>query len=79
MISEREPAIVIPVKGKTNQFVVNQEKEITVLNWDGKSETPSKIEKLVDVESNNKNKLNDGKCDSSGRLWTGNCLCISIC
>jgi len=68
---EYETSAVIPVQGKRDQFVVNQEKKIVIATWDGVSEQPSKIEKLVDIEPNNLNKTNDAKCDTTGRLWTG--------
>jgi len=68
---EYETSAVIPVQGKKDQFLVNQEKQIVIATWDGVSEQPSKIEKLVDIEPSNPNKTNDAKCDANGRLWTG--------
>lgn len=70
-IPEKQSSFIIPVKNSLNQFVITQDNEISILTWEGDS---SKIEKLVDVieeDGHTKNNLNDGKCDSTGRLWTG--------
>ncbi|XP_074040570.1 regucalcin [Leptinotarsa decemlineata] len=65
-------SIIIPVKGKTDQFVISLERELVVVTWDGESDKPSKVEKLYEVDKDiKKNVFNDGKCDPSGRLWTG--------
>lgn len=58
------------MKGQQDKFVVNQFDQIVLVSWDGASEKPSKIERLVEINRPNSS-LNDGKCDVTGRLWTG--------
>ncbi|CAG9864385.1 unnamed protein product [Phyllotreta striolata] len=68
----RNVSIIIPVKGKTDQFLVSLERQLVLVTWDGLSERPSKMEKLLEIEPDKpKNVFNDGKCDPSGRLWIG--------
>lgn len=77
-ITEKQSSFIIPVKNSLNQFVITQDNEISILTWEGDF---SKIDKLVDVieeDGRTKNNLNDGKCDSNGRLWTGNQLQIVL-
>lgn len=64
------PSIIIPVKGKQNQFVVGSGNEIDIVTWDGVSEKVSKIEKIVEMKQTD-SRLNDGKIDPKGRLWIG--------
>lgn len=64
-------SIIIPVKGKTDQFVITYGREIALITWDGESEKVASLEKLYEVDENTDNVFNDGKCDASGRLWAG--------
>ncbi|XP_072381101.1 regucalcin-like [Diabrotica undecimpunctata] len=64
-------SVIIPVKGKKDQFVVSLERELMLVTWDGLSQKPSKMEKILEVDPNTKNVFNDGKCDPSGKLWIG--------
>lgn len=64
-------SIIIPVKGKTDQFVITYGREVALITWDGESEKVASLEKLYEVDENTDNVLNDGKCDASGRLWAG--------
>ncbi|XP_057671783.1 regucalcin-like [Diorhabda carinulata] len=64
-------SIIIPVKGKKDQFVITLERELMLVTWDGVSPKPSKMVKLLEVDQNTKNVFNDGKCDPSGKLWIG--------
>ncbi|KAJ8973400.1 hypothetical protein NQ317_006466 [Molorchus minor] len=66
--SGKSVSFVIPVENKENQFVIATENEVSLIQWDGKSEKVSILETLF-VDPNNA--FNDGKCDPSGRLWTG--------
>lgn len=51
--------------------MVSVERDICKISWDGKSEKPSEIEKIAEVDRGTENRMNDGKCDPSGRLWVG--------
>ncbi|RZF47696.1 hypothetical protein LSTR_LSTR005713 [Laodelphax striatellus] len=62
---------VIPIRGRTNQFVVGLGLSIQILTWDGVS---SNYElQLIDAVDHDKegNRLNDAKADPSGVLWAG--------
>ncbi|XP_063918059.1 regucalcin-like [Zophobas morio] len=68
-VAPNEPSIIIPLAGKTDQFLITLNNELVVITWDGESDTFTKNETLYSEP--NGNKFNDGKCDASGRLWTG--------
>lgn len=51
--------------------MVSVQRDICKISWDGNSEKPSAIEKIAEVDSGTENRLNDGKCDPTGRLWAG--------
>jgi len=66
--------LVVPVDNAVNKFVIGHGLSLRVLEWDGKSETAKsdKLKTLQVVKAHNPNgRFNDGKCDSSGRLWAG--------
>ncbi|KAJ8973401.1 hypothetical protein NQ317_006467 [Molorchus minor] len=67
-VIRKDVSFVIPVENKENQFVIATGNEVSLIRWDGKSEKVSILETLF-VDPNNT--FNDGKCDPSGRLWTG--------
>lgn len=50
------------------------DKELTLISWDGISSKLTILENLAVADNSatlKTNKFNDGKCDSSGRLWAG--------
>jgi gluconolactonase len=62
------------VQGKKNQFIISLDKELAIVSWDGESDKFTIVEKLCVADESPEtadNKFNDGKCDSSGRLWAG--------
>lgn len=67
-------SFVIPLEGTTDKFVIAVERNVAILTWDGESSSPTDM-RYVSVVDNEKelqgNKLNDGKVDSTGWLWTG--------
>ena len=67
-------SFVIPLEGTTDKFVIAVGRNVAILTWDGESSSPTDV-KYVSVVDNEKelqgNKLNDGKADSTGRLWAG--------
>jgi len=64
--------LVVPVESDPNKYIVGVERELKVLEWDGKSSKPTSLKKLYSVENEYPgNRFNDGKCDSHGRLWAG--------
>ncbi|KAL3282599.1 hypothetical protein HHI36_005774 [Cryptolaemus montrouzieri] len=68
-------SFIIPVEGKEDTFVVGLGRDIVIVKWDGRSDKVASIKKLTEVDNyspeSTENRLNDGKCDLSGRLWAG--------
>lgn len=65
-------SIVVPVKNHKNKFVVTLERKVAVITWDGKSQTVSNWEEICELDKGLVgHRINDGKCDITGRLWTG--------
>ncbi|KAK9869824.1 hypothetical protein WA026_003553 [Henosepilachna vigintioctopunctata] len=67
-------SFIIPVEGEKNKFIVGLEKSIAIIVWDGISDKVEEVKKLADVDgqsSDAESKLNDSKCDATGRLWAG--------
>lgn len=75
LAANKQISFIIPVDGKPNHFVVGLEEDLAIVSWDGQSDTASLVKKLANgknqSEENLKTVFNDGKCDSSGRLWAG--------
>lgn len=61
-------SLIIPIKDQKNTFLISKERDLVVVTWDGESDNISVVKKIA---TNNKEKFNDGKCDSTGRLWAG--------
>lgn len=73
-LGDNHVSLIIPVKGEKDKFLISIGREIAIVTWDGESERVSKIEKVYEVDNTpdtSDNRFNDGKCDSSGRLWAG--------
>lgn len=67
-------SLIVPLKNQKDKFLISIGKELVVVTWNGESDHVSKIEKLYEVENDSDkegNRFNDGKCDSTGRLWAG--------
>jgi len=63
--------LVIPVAGTSNAFVIAHGRSLKRLEWDLKSETPTKLTPIYDAEDDLEGAFNDGKCDANGQLWAG--------
>lgn len=59
------------MQGQRDKFIVTLEREISILTWDGRTGQISGLQTLAEVDKDTENRLNDGKCDPKGRLWTG--------
>ncbi|XP_037818666.1 regucalcin isoform X1 [Lucilia sericata] len=72
---EEYASYIIPVEGTSDQFAVGCGRRCLVVRWDGVSPTAKPISTLFEVQmGNDRNesiRLNDGKCDSKGRLFAG--------
>lgn len=76
-------SLIVPVKGKKDQFIVTLDQKVAKVTWDGELPQVSNIEILYEVDKGTKNVFNDGKCDRSGRLWAGKelfkCYILHFC
>ncbi|XP_069695227.1 regucalcin-like [Periplaneta americana] len=67
-------SLVIPVEGTTDKFVITVGRNVAIMTWDGESDTPADVKHVCTVDTEEKsqnNRLNDGKADPTGRLWSG--------
>ena len=73
-------SLIVPVKGKPNEFIVGRGREICRLHWDVTQEREEDGAKpnhyvvvlaKVDHAHKSSNRFNDGKADPKGRLWAG--------
>lgn len=71
-IDEERVTLVVPVEGQDNTYVIGVGRTLQLMEWDGKSTTPTSLSSFLSVEPDRPgNRFNDGKCDSRGRLWAG--------
>ncbi|XP_063230871.1 regucalcin-like [Bacillus rossius redtenbacheri] len=66
-------SLVIPVKNSSDQFVATRGLDLVVFSWDGRNGTgPVSLRVLASVDADKPgNRFNDGKADTSGRIWAG--------
>ncbi|CAH1118002.1 unnamed protein product [Phaedon cochleariae] len=72
--TNKNVSLIIPVRGEKNKFVVTIGRQLVLIDWDGVSKNVSIIKILYEVENDPDsldNRINDGKCDPSGRIWAG--------
>ncbi|KAF6211720.1 hypothetical protein GE061_012235 [Apolygus lucorum] len=62
---------IVPVKGKKDHFVIGEKLDVTLIHWDTTNNKIVSKEVLATVPDPPTNRLNDAKCDSTGRLWLG--------
>lgn len=68
-------SLVVQVEGQSNKFVASITNDIAIITWDGISSKPSSVEVIATFEGKERKvKINDGKVDPAGRLWTGKLL-----
>ena len=63
-ISDNSVSFVIP--RKLGGFVIGLGQSVAQFNWGSNEHTV-----LHEVDQGKETKVNDGKCDQSGRLWCG--------
>lgn len=64
---------VIPVEGMPGKLVAGADKSLVLVTWDGETnveKAPTSVLANVDADRG-ETRWNDGKVDSSGRLWAG--------
>ncbi|KAK9298961.1 hypothetical protein QLX08_007876 [Tetragonisca angustula] len=64
---------VIPVEGSTNKFVAGCSVDLVVFSWDSEKTLASCTAQILASTDCNRTEIrfNDGKVDSSGRVWAG--------
>ncbi|XP_052870510.1 regucalcin [Anopheles cruzii] len=63
---------IVPVKGNDRHFLIGTFRTVTLIDWDGRSETATFVRTVGEVEPDMPdNRFNDGKVDSKGRLYAG--------
>jgi len=71
-VEEGPVSLVVPVQGQPNKYIISTERDVSVMEWDGKSSKPTSVKRLYTVDDHCKtNRINDGKCDFKGRLVAG--------
>ena len=72
---------IIPVEGESEVFLVNVGLDIGLVRW-SVNDPPRKKTKIIVLTSVDKdrpqNRLNEARCDSKGRLWTGTVTIVAI-
>jgi sugar lactone lactonase YvrE len=71
-------SFIIPLEGTKDKFVISVGNNVAILTWDGESSTPTELKYVCAVDNEKElqdNRLNDGKADPTGRLWSGNVFC----
>ncbi|CAH1392189.1 unnamed protein product [Nezara viridula] len=65
-------SFIIPVEGSKGQYVVGSGIKLYLIKWDGTSDKAESVELLHQLTNDSEaNRINDGKCDNTGRLWFG--------
>ncbi|XP_014272017.1 regucalcin [Halyomorpha halys] len=64
-------SVIIPVQGRSTEFIVGYGKKISLLSWDGISDVYTIHHKFEVDRDKPGNRFNDGKADHQGRLWVG--------
>ena len=67
MCTDGPVGCVTPTKSDPDLAVVGVGRRIALVNWKNGEVTYL----TEDLEPGTKNRMNDGKCDPSGRLWVG--------
>lgn len=74
VIEGGQVTLLVPVEGSNDRFLISIGRKLVIVRWDGKSDTVSSMENLLEVENQPEyqgNRFNDGKADPVGRLWAG--------
>lgn len=65
-------SFIIPVKGRSNEFVIGDGKRLVLITWNGVSDKAIIVKVIADLgDKEGDNRFNDGKADSKGRLFAG--------
>lgn len=65
-------SFIVPVKGRSDEFVVGDGTRIVLISWDGLSDRAKVLSCLADLgQRASGHRWNDGKVDSLGRLYAG--------
>ncbi|RZF46453.1 hypothetical protein LSTR_LSTR012528 [Laodelphax striatellus] len=62
-------SFIIPIKGKTNQFVSSLGYNVTSITWDGRGKIKSKPKFIAQLATNTSIFIHSAKADPMSRLW----------
>lgn len=68
-------SFAIPRAVNNDEWVIGRKQDIEILNW--KTGNRRQIVCVDQDDQKDKTRLNDGKCDALGRLWTGTMFLVS--
>uniref|UniRef100_A0A8D8TXX1 Regucalcin n=1 Tax=Cacopsylla melanoneura TaxID=428564 RepID=A0A8D8TXX1_9HEMI len=75
---DRKVGFIIPVKDKTEQFMIGYGGDFAVVTWDGKSEKPQDLKIYAKGDPSVDNRINDGKADPTGRVYAGSMCQVKV-
>lgn len=71
----RFATFIVPVKGRSDCFVIGDSIRLLVIRWDGKASKATIVRELACLGPDHvDNRFNDGKVDPWGRLYVGSML-----
>jgi len=62
---------VLPIAGSPNKYLLGVAQEFKIMEWDGFSTVPRSLTSIEFLNEAPTTRINDGKCDPSGRLIVG--------
>lgn len=68
---DKKVGFVVPVKGKSDEFVTGLGTDLAIIKWNGENSAIEEVDLRWKTNEEQRNRINDGKCDPSGRLYAG--------
>ncbi|KAI4464168.1 regucalcin [Holotrichia oblita] len=74
IVGDDTVSFIIPIEGAPNKYLISFGRQVAVISWDGVSDKVVGFKKITEVDTEEgslENRINDAKCDPTGRLWCG--------